>query len=97
MSVHPSLSQRIIAWTIHIYTASGVIWGLFALMAVIERRLVDAEARTGAQAVEGAPKARAGGAVDADEWPHSWQVELMSAQGLPHGRMSLTSQRLVVW
>ena len=37
-----SLSERGIAWAIHLYTASGVLWGLLALMAIFERRLVDA-------------------------------------------------------
>lgn len=32
----PSLSARTLAWAVHAYTASGAVWGLLALLAILE-------------------------------------------------------------
>ncbi len=42
MSSETSAPSRALAWGVHLYTATGVVWGLLTLLAILERRYVDA-------------------------------------------------------
>ncbi len=39
-SDRPTRREKVFAWAVHIYTASGAIWGLLAILAAVEERYI---------------------------------------------------------